>query len=62
MDRWCELRGIARGSVLSLDQCWQLARHWYQGRLELDWLRPSVERMEAIFAEVGLAGPFWSLR
>ncbi len=43
-------------------QCWHLARLWYRGREALEWRRPTVERMEAIFADVGLAGPFWSLK
>ena len=47
---------------MSMRQCWHLARLWYDGRLALEWQRPTVDRMEEIFAEVGLVGPFWSLR
>ena len=61
MARWCGQRGLERGATMSLERCWRLARRWYAGRLELDWRRPPPERMRAIFAEVGLTGPFWEL-
>ena len=54
-------RGVERGAVMTVPQCWELTRRWYPGRLELDWQRLSAERMAATFAEVGLTGPFWSL-
>jgi hypothetical protein len=47
---------------MTAEQCWQLARRWYPGRLELDWRRRSADEMEGIFADVGLEGPFWRLR
>ena len=53
---------LPRGAVMTAEQCWQLARRWYPGRLELDWRRRSADEMEAIFADVGLEGPFWRLR
>ncbi|MGH7480850.1 MAG: hypothetical protein ACRELV_01740 [Longimicrobiales bacterium] len=62
MDRWCEVRALARGAVIPVEQCWQLALRWYRGRLDLDWTRPSLGEMEEVFAKVGLGGPFWSLR
>jgi hypothetical protein len=61
VDRWCRQRDLESGAVLPAEQCWRLARTWYAGRLDPEWERPSVERMEAIFAEVGLGGPFWRL-
>ena len=60
--RWCELRGIERGGTLTLDQCWRLAHAWYADRLSPDWRRRTVEETEALFAELGLEGPFWRLR
>ena len=47
---------------MSAHQCWHLARLWYQGRMDLDWDRPAPEDLEAIFREVGLPEPFWSVR
>lgn len=62
MDRWCGLRGIQRGAVIPLAQCWELAKLWDVDRLRVDWRRKTVEEMEAIFDQVGLRGSFWSLR
>lgn len=62
MVRWCENRGHDPGGIMALDQCWRLARLWYRGRMDVDWERPGIDRMEEIFEEVGLTGPFWSLR
>ncbi len=62
VDRWCELRGLSRGSVFSLDQCARLAEAWYGNRLAPDWRRPAPEEAEALFAELGLDGEFWRLR
>ncbi len=44
------------------EQCWQLARGWYADKLSPDWRRKSLEEAEALLAEIGLTGPFWSLR
>lgn len=56
------MRELARGAVVSIEQCWRLALRWYRDRAVMDWTRPSVESTEEVFAEVGLVGPFWSLR
>ena len=62
IDRWCEARGLARGGVMTLAQGWRLARAWYGGKLAPEWRRKSAEEAEALFASLGLAGPFWALR
>ncbi len=62
MERWCGLRGIPRGEVMSVAQCWELAKLWDLDRLRLNWHRKTIEEMEAIFERVGLRGPFWSVR
>jgi hypothetical protein len=41
---------------------WRLASEWYKDRLSPDWRRKNVEEAEAVFAEIGLTGPFWQLR
>jgi hypothetical protein len=61
VDRWCEAKGIPRGALLSIRQLWGLARAWYGNRLSEDWRRKTPEEAEAIFEEIGLAGPFWKL-
>jgi hypothetical protein len=55
-------RGMERGAVLPIVQCFELGRRWYEGRLRADWRRPTVDVMEAILREVGLTAPFWRLR
>ena len=62
VERWCELRGIARGALLSLETCWRGAGAWYANRLAPDWQRRTPEEAEALFAELGLRGDFWRLR
>jgi hypothetical protein len=52
-----------RGAVLSLGQCWRLARAWYgPDRRSSEWRRFSPAEAEAVFIEAGLSGPFWSIR
>ncbi|HSM04603.1 MAG TPA: hypothetical protein VK858_08265 [Longimicrobiales bacterium] len=47
--------------MMTTAQCWHLARLWYRGRLDADWVRPGPERVAEIFEEVGLTGAFWSV-
>jgi hypothetical protein len=46
---------------MTLDQCWQMARRWYQGRMEPGWRGRPPEAAQGIFAEVGLVGDFWRM-
>jgi len=46
--------------MISLQTCHQLAIQWYSGRAEKHWERRSVELAQAMFAELGMTGPFWS--
>ena len=61
MNRWLASRRIERGALMTLDQAWQLSRRWYGTRLRNDFRRPTDDEARAIFAEVGLTGPFWAL-
>lgn len=61
LDRWGQATGIGRGAVLSLDQAWALGRVWYADRLSPMWRRRTPEEAEAVFAELGLVGPFWRM-
>lgn len=56
---WCDRNGMAMNPLLSLGQQWQLATRWYANRLTVESRRPRPEEMKGIFAEIGLAGPFW---
>ncbi len=63
VDRWCRQWSMARGAVLSMDQASRLARAWFSAdRGAPEWRRPPVETVEALFASLGFAGPFWQLR
>jgi hypothetical protein len=59
--RWREQRCLAPGAVFSPEQLWRLAREWYADRLSPGWRRKTAEETQAVFAEIGLTGPFWQL-
>jgi hypothetical protein len=42
-------------------QAWNLSQKWYGNRLAADFRRPTRDEAQAIFASVGLVGPFWEL-
>ena len=56
---WCARRGIEPRPLITLEQQWQLAVRWYENRLTVESRRPRPDEMAAIFAEIGLTGPFW---
>ena len=62
IDRWSAARDLPRGSVMTPEQCWRLARGWYEDKLQPDWRRHTLEETEALLADVGLSGAFWNLR
>lgn len=62
IERWSGLRGTPRGEVMSVEQQWRLAIAWFANRLEPGFRRRTVDEAEAVFAGVGLTGPFWALR
>jgi hypothetical protein len=61
VDRWCGEHGIARGEVVPITQAWDLAKAWYGNHLAADWKKFSAAEASAVFASVGLTGPFWSV-
>ena len=61
VDSWLETTGNARGYVMDLATLWQLAQHWYDGRLDYGYTRRDPATAAAYFREVGLEGPFWGL-
>jgi hypothetical protein len=62
IDRWCSQWSQARGATLTIGQAWQLADGWFRNKMDADWHRATREEAEALLAEIGLTGPFWSLR
>jgi hypothetical protein len=60
---WRTRWGQPHGAILTLGQVWGLARGYYAAdRRDPDWRRNTLEESEAIFAALGLTGPFWALR
>ncbi|HYU30986.1 MAG TPA: hypothetical protein VEW48_02400 [Thermoanaerobaculia bacterium] len=59
VDEWCQAQGLPRRPLVRLDQLWSLALAWYANRLSPAARRPQPDEMRAIFARVGLTGPFW---
>ena len=53
---------LEKGGVMSVEQCWRVAREWYSGRQQLDWRPRSSEEAERIFLAAGLDGPHWRVR
>lgn len=54
-------RGIPRGAVITVGQCWQLAKWWFTGRFDPEWRRLTPEEARQSFEEAGLKGMFWEL-
>lgn len=62
IERWRETWNQPRGATMTLEQMWALSCAWYgPNRGDPDWQRPTVEGAEALFASIGLTGPFWKL-
>lgn len=59
IDEWCRDHGQARGPTVTMTQLWGLAMAWYSNRLDPDARRHQPDEMRAIFAALGLTGPFW---
>jgi Alkylmercury lyase len=58
---WCEQRRTTPGAIFDLARLWDLARTWYDDRLDLNWRRRTIPERQAILDAVGLDGPFWRL-
>ena len=62
VNQWCEANQVPRRPIVSLEQLWKLAVIWYGNRLTPDSRRPAADEMVAVFASIGLTGPFWDPR
>jgi hypothetical protein len=47
--------------MLPLSRVWELAQAWYRDRLDPGFRGRSLEEASAIFRELGLTSPFWSV-
>ena len=56
---WCRTHNVSQGAILTVAQTWKLAQRWYHDRLAAGYHGRSIAEAEAIFAELGLPGPFW---
>jgi hypothetical protein len=56
---WCRAERVPVRPRVRIDQLWGLAHAWYATRLQPIARRPQPAEMRAIFAGLGLTGPFW---
>jgi hypothetical protein len=49
------------GAVVDLATMWRLGTVWYEDRLHDDHRRRTPAEATAVFAELGLTGPFWDM-
>ncbi|MET3961001.1 hypothetical protein ABIE44_000935 [Marmoricola sp. OAE513] len=59
VDDWLALTGRPKGAVLDLTTLWNLAQHWYDGRLERGYRRREPAESAQYLRSVGLTGAFW---
>jgi hypothetical protein len=58
---WCEQRQTTPGAIFDLGRLWNLARSWYDDRLNPSWQRRTITQRQTILDAAGLVGPFWRL-
>jgi hypothetical protein len=58
---WSAATGQNAGLVFEPAQLWDLARQWYDDRLDLRWKRRTPAERQAILDSVGLTGPDWAI-
>ncbi len=58
---WLHDTGQDEGYVMDLPTLWNLAAHWYEGRLDHGYVRREPSAAHSYLRSVGLAGPFWGL-
>jgi hypothetical protein len=63
LGKWLMDWNMARGAMLSLDQCWRLAQAWYTpDRRQPDWRRYTADETTAILSGLDLVSPYWRLQ
>ena len=58
---WCARHRIPKGDIQPVEKVLELAKRWYGEYLQPDWTKKSVNDARAIFTELGLSHPIWSL-
>ena len=61
VELWLDRTGSPLGYVMDLATLWNLAAHWYDGRLHRGYVRREPAQAAAYFRSVGLTGPFWGV-
>jgi hypothetical protein len=59
VDDWLESTGSTQGYIMDLTTLWNLAAHWYDGRLDGGYVRREPAHAADYLRGVGLTGPFW---
>ena len=60
--RWLDAQGRQPGASLTAAEMHELARAWWESRLDPGWRPRTVEESQAILDGLGLTGEFWRLR
>jgi hypothetical protein len=58
---WLVRNDVTRGYVMDLTTLWNLAAHWYDGRMERGYQRREPADAHQYLESVGLSGAFWGL-
>lgn len=58
---WLTATGQDQGYVMDLSTLWNLAAHWYDGRLDHGYTRREPAAAHDYMRSVGLSGQFWGL-
>ena len=62
VQRWLGRTRNPRGTVLSLEQTWRLAKAWYPDPRDRNWRPRTLDESQAVLTSVGLTDAFWQLR
>lgn len=44
---------------MTVQQQWELAKRWFAGRADPDWIKRTPQQVQEVFESVGLIGDFW---
>lgn len=58
---WSARHRIPLGDIQPVARVLELAKRWYGEHLRPDWTKKSITEARAIFSDLGLAHPVWSL-
>jgi hypothetical protein len=61
VDRWATAKKRQRGTIVSLEDVWRLAKAWYTDPRRPGWRPRTPAESQEILASVGLTEPFWTL-